>query len=201
MRCTYIRTKIHIGINTYIRTNIKYINQRIIFVHAYFLKLYLLTFMNGANTSGGHCTSKYMDNFSPKPCILYSLTLPLHPSLHSFSHVLFYSNPKKLIQQLICQSQGLSSATHEQPTRVHPNLEQLPTRASQACRMLVQERSNLRGANLVVCQRGFVCWFSSSLQCFFIMCTQTWSLQMKTLIKRLMHKLHMKLYQKCHFSP
>lgn len=88
----------------------------------------------------------------------------------------------------INQTQDLSSATLEQPTRVHPDLDQQPTQASQASRMLVQEQSDLKGANLVVCPGGFVSWFSSSLQCFFTMCTRTWSLQTKTLLKRLMHK-------------
>lgn len=119
----------------------------------------------------------------------------LYSSLYPFSHAFFYLNPtsnknewKLQMEKCIYQTQGLSSATLEQPTRVPHELDQQPTRASQACMNLVQEQSNLRGVNLVVCQGGSVFWFSSSLQCFFTVCTQTWSLQMKTLLKRLMHK-------------
>lgn len=136
----------------------------------------------------------HLNNFSLSLyCILTQLFfLPL-------SNYFFFIWMQKiyLIINLIYQSQGLSSATLEQPTRVHHlNQDQQPTSPSQACRMRVQEQ-----ANLVVYQGGYAWWFLLSLQCFFTTCTQTWSLQTKTLLKRLMHKslilysIHIKIYQ------
>lgn len=69
--------------------------------NVYFLQLFLLIFMNGDKTSGGHCTSKYKDNFPHTHSHLFFIPLSIHfhmpyvnPTLEKFIH---QSNTRPII--------------------------------------------------------------------------------------------------------